>query len=100
MLQEKKLEAGTLPVLAKHFRLTEKFRDAANHRNDLVPLHESIEPHGQMRISGESPGNTHREPCFGSVKAFAGYGGQADVVGLLLGAPGAAAGGGNLEISR
>ena len=45
MLEEKEFEAGFFAALAQHFAGAKNFRDAADHRDDLLGLDESVERH-------------------------------------------------------
>ena len=65
VFQKQKFEPGPLAVLAQFSTLAENFGDALEHRNHLVPLHKSIEPHREMRISREPAADAQRETNFG-----------------------------------
>ena len=64
MLQEEKLQAGAFAVLAQDFGFTKEFRDTARHGNDLIPLHESVQADGEMRIGGKPAGDAQRKADF------------------------------------
>ena len=54
LLEEEKFQACALAILTKLFAVAEKFGDAFNNRDYLVPADESIEAQSQVRICGEA----------------------------------------------
>ena len=65
MFEEQKLEPCAFPVLAQLFAFAENLGDALENRDHLVPLHESIEPNREMRISREAAADAQGETDFG-----------------------------------
>ena len=65
-------------------------------RNGLIGQDEGIEADGEMRLVGEAAADAQRVADLAVVLG----GGEADVVDLRIGAPGRAAGGGDLELAR
>ncbi len=65
MPQEQELQACALTVLAQLVGLAEDFGDALDHRQDLVPAHEGVQPRGQVRLGRKSAAYPQREAGFG-----------------------------------
>ena len=95
--EEEELQPRLLPVLTQHVAIPEDLRDALDHGEDLVPVDEGVQAHGQMRVCRESAADAHREADLARLRVP--DRGHSDIVDLRVGAPGAAAGDGDLVFS-
>ena len=99
LLEEEKFQACALAILTKLFAVAEKFGDAFNNRDYLVPADESIEAQREVRVCGEASADTQREAKFGIWTLFATNRCKAYIVDLRVSAPDVAAGDANLELA-
>ncbi len=97
MGEEEELEPRLLTVLTQHVAISEDLRDSLDDGEDLVPVDEGVQPHGQVRVGRESAADAHREADLARLRVP--DRGHADVVDLRVGAPGAAAGDGDLVLA-
>src|SRR6185437_10643428 len=93
--QEKIFETGAIAAFAQDRLVAEDFGDGVNRSGRLLGSKKRIQTHGEMRLVGEAAADTKREADF----PIALRGGKRDVIDLGVIAPGAAAGGGNLEFA-
>ena len=88
-------------MLAEILAIAEYFGNGTGDGNDLLPAHERIQRHGEMRVGGEASGDAERKSDLVVLVAAncAACGGKADVVDLGIDAPGSASGNRDLELT-
>src|SRR5262245_44079392 len=91
LLQEEKLQPRSLAVFAQAGRIVENPAHGLGHGNDLVPAHESVEPHRQVRIGRKPAAYPNREPHFTAARNGADRRSECQIVDLGIRAPVAAA---------
>src|SRR5271170_5319078 len=63
--QEEKLHTRALAVFTENFGVTEDLGDALDHRQNLIPLNESIETRAEIRIGRKPAAHAQRKADFG-----------------------------------
>src|SRR5712692_9773728 len=99
MLQEEKLQPRPFAVLPQLVAVAENLGNSFEHGNRLVPAHEGIQAHGEVRISGESSTHPQGETDLG-ILACAANCGETNIIDLGIGAPDPAARNTDLELAR
>ena len=62
--QEEKFQARALAMLAQNLGVAEQFGDALDHRHDLIPADERVQPRAKIRFSGKPSRDSQRESNF------------------------------------
>jgi hypothetical protein len=100
MPQEEKLQACPLAVFAQLIGVAKQLGDSPDHRQNLVPAHESIQRRAQVGFGGKSAAHAQ---CKANLRLSMNHTlgrGEADIVDLRIRAPDAASGDGDLELAR
>src|SRR5437879_10581885 len=99
MLQEKKFKPRALSVLAQHLGLAKQLGDAAHYRHGLLPRHESVQTHAEMRIGREAARHAQGKSNFLAMGALPRNSRKSNIIDFRICAPRAAAGDGNFELA-
>lgn len=99
MLEKKIFHARFVAGMAENLGVFEDLSDGANNGNSLVPMDESVERHGEVRLGGEAARDAYREADF-IARGLAASGNQGDVIDFRIRAPIGAGGDRDFELSR
>ena len=100
MPQEEKLQPRPLAMFTQLAGVAKQFGNSTDHRQNLIPTHESIQWRAQVGFGGKSAAHAQAKTNLRLPVNLALGRGQPNIVDLRIGAPNAASGDRNLELAR